>query len=272
LPTARKDNTVKSLKPQVDPTRFVKKISKAGKRALMLNYDGTLAPFSNHPGTAVPYPGIREILNALLDDGRTRVVLVSGRATKDIVSLLGIGRFPEIWGSHGLEHLMPDRSYEVINIHERAKRGLAEASDWTAHTGLANRCEQKIGSLAIHLRGLAPESAEYVRGRILEKWSLIALHQNLLLQEYDDIIELRFSGMDKSSVVRRVLSEIGEDTPVAYLGDGLTDEDAFNTIKGRGLSVLVREELRPTNADLWLQPPDELIRFLCNWVSVSVGV
>ena len=51
----------------------------------------------------------------------------------------------------------------------------------------------------------------------------------------------------------------------SYLGDDLTDEDAFRALKGRGLSVLVRNELRETLADIWLKPPGELIDFLLKW-------
>ncbi|MBU1936081.1 trehalose-phosphatase, partial [bacterium] len=62
-----------------------------------------------------------------------------------------------------------------------------------------------------------------------------------------------------------------EGATVAYLGDDLTDEDAFRVLKGKGLGVLVRPEFRPTTADLWLQPPDDLIEFLKNWITICRG-
>ena len=66
--------------------------------------------------------------------------------------------------------------------------------------------------------------------------------------------------------VRTVLKETGGDGLAAYLGDDLTDEDAFGAIKGKGMGVLVRTELRATAADLWIRPPDELLRFLELWL------
>jgi trehalose 6-phosphate phosphatase len=51
------------------------------------------------------------------------------------------------------------------------------------------------------------------------------------------------------------------------LGDDLTDEDAFQVLEGRGLSILVRAAYRETIARAWLRPPQELIAFLEQWRS-----
>lgn len=59
---------------------------------------------------------------------------------------------------------------------------------------------------------------------------------------------------------------------MAYLGDDVTDEDAFHAVKPRGLAVLVRAELRETAADLWIRPPRELVAFLRSWCDACGGV
>jgi trehalose-6-phosphatase len=61
------------------------------------------------------------------------------------------------------------------------------------------------------------------------------------------------------------MEDIPEGTPVAFLGDDQTDEDAFEMLGERGLKVLVRPEFRDTKADLWLVPPKELLTFLDDW-------
>jgi trehalose-6-phosphatase len=65
--------------------------------------------------------------------------------------------------------------------------------------------------------------------------------------------------------VKAVLSDTAPDSPVAYLGDDITDEDAFQLVKAQGLAVLVRPEFRETAADLWIKPPQELLAFLERW-------
>jgi len=88
---------------------------------------------------------------------------------------------------------------------------------------------------------------------------------NLQLLEFDCGVELRVAGKNKGDAVREIISETGPSAVLAYLGDDFTDEDAFKILKGRGLCVLVREELRKTSADIWLKPPKELLEFLQNW-------
>ena len=56
-----------------------------------------------------------------------------------------------------------------------------------------------------------------------------------------------------------------QDAVCAYLGDDFTDEDAFRAIRPHGPGVLVREEPRKTEADLWLSRPHEVTAFLQRW-------
>ena len=98
------------------------------------------------------------------------------------------------------------------------------------------------------------------------EWINIANGYNLELRHFDGGLELRVPGRDKGNAVETVLSGFKKDYIASYLGDDLTDEDAFRSLKGKGLSVLVREELRDTEADIWLKPPEEMINFLSQWL------
>jgi trehalose 6-phosphate phosphatase len=253
------------LKAGADTDGFFKRVRATTRRALLLDYDGTLAPFRAERHEAFPYPGVPEVLSELLETGSTRIVLISGRAAQDLVPLLGLERLPEIWASHGWEHLMPDGTCEMLTMEESARRGLADALDWVRDSGLMPYCEQKPASLALHWRGLPAVVAGEIRAKAAKQWSSLVQGRGLTLHEFDGGIELRVEGRDKGDAVATILSEMGDDAVLAYLGDDLTDEDAFRTLKGKGLSVLVRPEFRPTDADVWLQPPEELIEFLTSW-------
>ena len=78
------------------------------------------------------------------------------------------------------------------------------------------------------------------------------------------MIEVRVRGVSKALAAAHVPSP-DETSGVIAFGDDHTDEDAFDAMRGRGLSVLVRPELRDTGADIWLRPPHELVSFLQHW-------
>jgi trehalose-6-phosphatase len=69
--------------------------------------------------------------------------------------------------------------------------------------------------------------------------------------------------------VAEVVSQERDDVPVAYLGDDLTDEDAFVALGNKGDSILVRGEVRASFARFWLRPPEELLGFLDTWIANS---
>jgi trehalose-phosphatase len=232
----------------------------------MLDYDGTLAPFSADRGKALPYPGISAVLQEIVRAGKTRVVILSGRDPYEVIPLLNVVPRPEIWGLHGLQRLNPDGSSELPPLHPPTLAELAAAEDWLVYQHLQHHAEFKTGSIAVHWRGLDEREAEEVRGRVLMGWTPLANHTHLDLLEFDGGVEIRAHKADKGAAVRTILSEVHPRVPAAYLGDDASDEKAFQALNGRGLSVLVRPRWRRTAAQLRLAPPDEVLDFLRRWL------
>jgi trehalose 6-phosphate phosphatase len=254
------------LNPEVDIEHFYRRLKEADRKVLFLDYDGTLAPFRDDPDKAFPYPDVREVLNLLMDKDDVYLSIISGRWTKDLIPLLNLKKQPEIWGSHGLERLLPDGSYETAPMEKSALKGLAEGQYFLSSIGLSKRCELKPGCVAIHWRGLSDNEVQQIKSRVESEWLNISQKYKLELRNFDGGLELRVPGRDKGNAVETVLSGFEDSYIASYLGDDLTDEDAFRSLKGRGLSVLVRKELRDTEADIWLIPPEEMINFLSKWL------
>lgn len=248
---------------------FWRRLQSASQRVLLLDYDGTLAPFRVKRDEAVPYPGVRELIEEILARGNTRLIIVSGRSTGDLLPLLGLGRSPEIWGGHGWERLLPGGEPELGKLPPKALSALGAARQWALDHGYSAHLEYKPASVALHWRGCSPSLRASMRQKAKVAWEELAASGGLELHPFDGGFELRCPGRDKGSVVRQVLSETGPDAAIAYLGDDLTDEDAFRALKGRGLTVLVRTKFRPSAADHWLQPPGELLDFFQNWLNRS---
>ena len=240
-------------------------LRRASSRILMADYDGTLAPFRRHRQKAYPYAGVRETLDRIARGKHTRLVIISGRAISDLVNLLGLKSTPEIWGSHGWERLWPDGRYKIWPAGENALKGLAEADREIETKVSPDRIEAKPHSLALHWRGLSKEEIDSLKKAVLKDWRRIAVRYSLEIKNFDGGAELRAPGRNKGDAVNTVISEGPKGSFAAYLGDDLTDEDAFHAIEGQGLGVLVRKKPRPTKAGLHLRPPEELLEFLNMW-------
>ena len=248
---------------------FVRSVALAPESALLLDYDGTLAPFHTQRDQAFPYPGVALLLQEIVRDARTRVVVITGRDVSDLLPLLNIHPRPEIWGSHGLQRLRPDGTRDMPHLDQHTLNGLSEAESWISHKHLRHRAEFKPGGIAIHWRGLSALEAADLRARVLLGWRPIVVQNSLDLLEFDGGIEIRAPQANKGDAVRVFLNEISVDTPVAYLGDDNTDESAFQAIGDRGISILVRPEWRETSAQLWLKPPEDVIDFFGMWLKGS---
>ncbi|MEW5772086.1 MAG: trehalose-phosphatase [Thermodesulfobacteriota bacterium] len=237
-------------------------ISAAPQRVLVLDFDGTLSPFVPDPVQARLYPGVRERLEALLDADCCRVVFVTGRECEVLLGLLGLSRQPEVWGSHGGERLFPDGRRESLSPRPEQAAGLDAAERLVRDLGLEACLERKPGCLAFHLRGLEPTRAQAARRQVDAAWSGEAGRSGLELHGFDGGLELRLPGADKGRAVRAILDECEPGAAVFYLGDDLTDEDAFAALGEVGVGVLVRAEPRPSRAAWRIAPPAELLAFL----------
>ena len=137
---------------------------------------------------------------------------------------------------------------------------------------LGGRSETKPACLAVHWRGLANEAAAAIRAIVSENWALHARDSGLELHDFDGGVELRVPGRHKGDAVRMIRKEM-PDALLAYLGDDLTDEDAFAALGEQDLGVLVRKDLRPaTAAGLWITPPEELLAFLQRWIQTRAAL
>lgn len=248
-----------------------RELRSGAKGVLFCDYDGTLAPFQEDPGSAQPYPWASKLLQDMVGSGETRVIIVTGRAICDLLQLLPVSGL-EVWGSHGRERIRPngvqwawEPDPESEQILEQIHRELEQISPGT-------RVERKVGCLAVHWRGLDARDVEWLRQTLEElrhKWDPNGI---LKLRPFHMGIELQTPGPNKGNVVSTVLmEEHGQPVVACFLGDDHTDEDAFKALGDRGVSILVSAKSRPTFADVRLENEDEVRAFLEHWRDATKG-
>ena len=239
---------------------------------LLLDYDGTLAPFRVDRSKARPYTGVREAIAKILHHGHTRLVVITGRPAREIGPLLRgyppiIDQPIEVWGLHGSERLHADGRRELEEAPAATQRRLDELREYLRHNNLGGEFEDKPNAAVMHWRGASPRTAKFIEMRTRELFEPISRLEGLMLLQFEGGLELRV-GRDKGAAIRTLVGEMPAGTPVAYVGDDLTDEAAFialNQIEAPHLSVLMRPEQRETAANLWLRPPSGLRGFLKRW-------
>jgi len=238
---------------------------------LLLDYDGTLAPFRVDRFQARPWVGVRELLTRIQKQGRTRMVVITGRPAGEIAPLLGLDPPLEVWGLHGAERLFADGRRELEQIPAEARAKLDDLRERLRQYSLGGLVEDKANGVVMHWRGVTPKKVREIERRTREMFGALAQMDGLGLLEFEAGLELR-AGRDKGGAVEAIVEESGVCGPVAFLGDDITDEVAFRAVNAAGgahLSVLVRREPRETEADVWLRPPGELLEFLERWNSAS---
>lgn len=255
------------LHPKFDLESFFTKLSKCSHSLLILDYDGTLAPFHTDPDSASPYEGVKEKIEALLRIPNTHVIIMSGRRLEGLKKLLRLSHYPELWGCHGGERLKQGETQVFTHSLDASFHALKERASQAAHRLAPHLlCELKPLSVALHWRGVASDIAESESSLVLEAWKQWIVGQPAEIHRFDGGFELRPKGVSKGEAIKTLLKEHPSDAVIAYLGDDFTDEEAFHALGERGLKVLVRESPRATFADVRITPPKELLSFLDRWI------
>lgn len=239
---------------------------------LFLDYDGTLSPIVNDPDAASLVDGAAEALESLA--AQCPVAILSGRDLADIRARVPI---PGIWyaGSHGFELTEPDGTYHC-NEEAAAAVAVLEQAAAELRESLAEipgiRVEHKRFAVAVHYREVAPERV----GEIVAATHKFGQQDGLRLTNGRMLVELRPDiDWDKGTTlgwIRARIDPAGSLLPI-YIGDDLTDEDAFDAVQFDGIGIVVRHDEdgdRKTTARFSLQSPDQVRDFVrrgSNWLT-----
>ena len=243
----------------------------SGKRvAVFLDYDGTLTPIVDRPEDAVISPEMREVVRHL--SGRCTVCVVSGRDRPVVPRLMGVTDLV-VAGSHGFDIWSPTGGPLEREEGKAFSRLLEHVTEVLRHgtEGVAGALvEPKRSSVAVHFR-LVDES---------ERPRIKALVEEILANEPDRLkvtpgkmvyeVQPKID-WNKGKAVLYLLEalELGDDGIVPlYIGDDITDEDAFAALRGRGVGILVADPDDPelagcgTHAEYFLRDTEEVAGFL----------
>ncbi len=256
----------KSLPQNVGIAGFWETIRNAPSVALLLDYDGTLAPFHVNRVQAVPLDGIVDALQGIGRHMDTLVALVSGRPIAEILSLMpdpGV----TIIGTHGFEIRPPGEEIKVMLVDE-AQQNLLDRAELDAEKLISKqRTERKIATVAAHFRGLDRLDAREYESALTKRWLSYADLSMVEVRQFNGGLEMRALGRHKGIAVAEYLATCPPHTLAVYLGDDDTDEDAFKALREvGGYGIRVGEPSQTTAAQGSLSSCDDVLRFLQKWI------
>jgi trehalose 6-phosphate phosphatase len=220
-----------------------------------IDYDGTLAPIVDDPDAAYPHEEAPAVLKQL--DAQYPLWIVTGRHLQALDGLLDLPL--RAIGLHGaqegriggtIRRLTPDDA-------EAALRRLRK----TVPTGDGVEVEEKDTAFAIHYR--AAEDEDDARDRI-RAWA-DSVPDMLEAIWGKKVMELRPKGMSKGTAVRKIADDFPDRTPI-YLGDDVTDEDAFAALAEVDGAITVKVGEGDTRAQYRLSGPDAVVEYLQQYV------
>lgn len=250
------------------PSGFWELASAAPRRYLMLDYDGTLAPFRVDRDEAVPLPAALARLRAIAVAGGTSIAIVSGRPVHEIEIL--IGPFPAtLVGEHGWEQRKPTSEVVRHPVPERVAGALKRAASTAREHGLGGNLECKRASIVLHTRAFSPSEAESLERKAGELWCDMCYVPGLRLTRIGCGLELRASSYDKGTAVRELLAQSPQGTFPVYLGDDQTDEDAFREVLAGGFGIRIGPSERVSYARGRLASWSDVTGFLDRWLELQ---
>ncbi|MEV0645659.1 trehalose-phosphatase [Phytomonospora sp. NPDC050363] len=200
------------------------------------DYDGTLAPIVTDPAKATPLPETVAALRALATLPQTKVAVISGRALRDLAALSRLPSEIHLVGSHGSEF---DVSFthaltsEQVALRDKISAAIADI----ARDKEGIRLEPKPAGIAVHTRTAPRPVAAEVLAAVNAGpggWP------DVQTTEGKEVIDLSVMTTHKGTALDSLRQQLGA-SAVLFIGDDVTDENAFAHLHGPDMGVRVGE-------------------------------
>ena len=207
---------------------------------LLIDYDGTLVPYTPTPELARPDAALLELLEELAKRPHTELHVVSGRGREPLEQWLGelpIGLHAEhgFWSRPAGSHTWVAAAEITGGWREPA---LAILRDITARTP-GSLVEVKSVALAWHYRMADQEAGARRANEVRLHLSQLLSNQPVEILAGNKVLEIRPYGVNKGRIVPLMSPERLASTCVLAIGDDRTDEDLFAAVPPLGITVRV---------------------------------
>jgi trehalose 6-phosphate synthase/phosphatase len=241
-------------------SEIVNAYSRSRKRLLLLDYDGTLVPFSALPENAIPNQELSELIAGLCRDDANDVYIISGR---DAIFLEKI--FPglniNLIAEHGARIKLKDGGWVSRIMHDHDwQLGITNIMDPYCRRCPMTFVEKKEFSIVWHYRNANQDHAKLRCAELLVELNDFVRDMDLEVLHGNKIIEVRKSGINKGIPVKSLMKM--EYDFILAAGDDDTDEDVFRILYNVKNSYTIKVGANASFASYNLLKPSMIISLL----------
>ncbi|MFH1288685.1 MAG: trehalose-phosphatase [bacterium] len=247
---------------------YIKRILEGKYLLIFCDYDGTLTPIAETPDKAVIPKNTKELLEKLSGLSDSKIIIISGRTVKDLKNRIQLKNIIYS-GNHGLE--INGYGFEFKAVVSRKYKNVLKIIKNDLVSKLSNingiLLENKEFSLSVHYRLVNKKDIPSVKAAINNAVFLYEKNKQIKVKEGKKVFEIMSPiEWDKGKAVLRILRRQRyllkkKNVFPIYFGDDNTDEDAFNVLGNKGLTIFVGKP-RLSKAKYYVKDTKEVAKTL----------
>ncbi|XP_016925538.2 trehalose-phosphate phosphatase isoform X1 [Drosophila suzukii] len=238
--------------------------------AVLLDYDGTLAPIADNPAKTKMPVELEAILHKIAKHPKVFLAVISGRGLKDVQKQVNIDGITYA-GNHGLEIEYPDGSRHDYELPTEIQKNYTDMVRELKEKVEKNKAwvEDKKVSLTYHYRDTPVELKDQLKKLATEICQKYGFRAN---QAHEAIEAKPPVNWNKGEAALYILKQKFGDNwaqkvSVVFAGDDTTDEDAMRVLRGLGRSFRISPDAQiQTFADFRL-PKQAVMTDLLKWIA-----
>ncbi len=233
----QRDMEARVLTPRTE-RKLLRRFQRSRQRLILLDYDGTLIPFSPRPEKAKPGDELIKLLKELTEDSRNKVILISGRDKNTLEKWFGNLNL-ELVAEHGAWIKETGQEWETIeDLNSNWKEELRPVFEQCVDRTPGSFVEEKEFSLVWHCRKVEPRLGELRTRELVNVLGSLTANLNLQVLEGSKVVEVKNAGINKGRAALQWISKKRWGFILA-IGDDWTDEDLFKALPPKAWSIKV---------------------------------
>lgn len=234
---------------------------KAGKRLLLLDYDGTLVTFSSKPELAVPGNDLLQLINDLSLCEENDVFLISGRSSSWLDK--HFGSLPvNLIAEHGARYKWKNSEWITeVQTHNEWKEQVHNVMEMYVRRCANTFIEEKDFSMVWHYRNANNEQGKLRAFELVSELNDYIRNSHLQVLMGNKVVEVKQSGINKGNSIKKMIDQESYDFIFAA-GDDRTDEDMFKALAHRKNAFTIKIGTEASYAQYNLHTPQMMISLL----------